>query len=212
MSPQPAPHHTNSTDGNQGHSSQCVPRENGRGTPEPHPFSEEADAARLARENPGRAARAIRIWTLVAAVVWVLIAFAFCSARAEAQTFHWMGRETNADGCLEIWTSRGGSIAEAEALFDSARCIKITGPCMSACTMALGHPDVCWTERASFHFHAGWTRNGWDQAPGDSGTLQMFSSYPTEVRVMLPPLTDWTEAFTVWPAEWTAAVMDRPLC
>ena len=177
-----------------------------------HPYGEAADHERRDREDPQRAAKGIFRWTLAALALVILLSLFMCSGRAEAQGFHWNGRESNADGCLEIWASRGGSIAEAEALFAAADCIKITGPCMSACTMALGHPDVCWTDRASFHFHAGWTRDGWDRTASDAGSLQMFASYPTEVRRLLPPLTDWTEAFTVWSAEWTAAVMDRPLC
>lgn len=178
----------------------------------PHPYSEAADHERRDRADDLSAARGIFRWTLAAAALWILLSLFMCSGKAAAQGFHWTGREHNASGCLEIWESRGGSIAEAEALFASADCIRITGPCMSACTMALGHADVCWTDRASFHFHAGWTRNGWDQTASDAGSLQMFASYPAEVRRLLPPLTDWTEDFTVWPAEWTAAVMNKELC
>lgn len=178
----------------------------------PHPYSEEADHIKRENEDPLIAARPLIIPMVlgkIAIVLLVIFVLAACSSHTSVPSFDWAGR--NQSGCLEIWNSRGGSLDEAEALFNSVECIRITGPCMSSCTMALGHPNVCWSDRASFHFHRAkdYLEDGVVDSP--QGSLRMYASYPTAIRVAIP-VTEWTDEFTTLSAETVSALTNTELC
>lgn len=61
------------------------------------------------------------------------------------------------DGITIVY-AEGGCVSEVRAFANLAMHldmpVKIDGPCDSACTLLLHQPNVCWTRRASFGFHA----------------------------------------------------------
>lgn len=134
-----------------------------------------------------------------------LSAFVICAAPASAFDF---------DRPLD----RGGSIADhMQRIVESAgRPHVISGDCMSACTMWLGHKNTCVTPDAVLWFHAASDRsremlddNPW-RTISVSGNETMLAMYPPRVRAVVRPWLQSPDFHTLTGRE--LAALGVPLC
>jgi hypothetical protein len=95
-----------------------------------------------------------------------------------------------ADATMRITGDPGGLVTDYVARFEAARAsgepVIIDGPCLSACTLAIGilpRGQVCATPNAVLGFHAAWrlTENGGRVTSSDV-TQAMYAVYPANVR------------------------------
>ena len=116
-----------------------------------------------------------------------LLVASFSSAFAEGFSFNVTGNQRE----IIVRDSTGGSINQAEAFFDlmadNGTRVRIEGTCASACTLALGYPNVCWSPRARFLFHRGTSSMG----DHDRATYQMVQHLPDPVLNALPHWSEW---------------------
>jgi hypothetical protein len=96
----------------------------------------------------------------------------------------------HANAAQRIVSDRGGLLIDYAERFATAGAsgerIIIDGPCLSACTLAIGmlpRGQVCATPNAVLGFHAAWhpTANG-HTARGRIATQMMYEVYPPNVR------------------------------
>lgn len=91
---------------------------------------------------------------------------------------------------VTVGGSSGGSVQMfADRVIDYDRSgtrVRVTGPCVSACTLLLALPPdrICVGPRASFGFHQPFYSNTPRLATSDLGTA-MFDTYPSFVRQWL---------------------------
>ena len=87
------------------------------------------------------------------------------------------------NGCTVIRYDTGGRVIDYAIKVQKTAWVRVDGPCMSACTLYLGHSTICITRRASFHFH----RPYGSSPEGNALALRfMMEQYPLWVR-------DWIE-------------------
>jgi len=79
-----------------------------------------------------------------------------------------------------ITKDEGGLVLEYESKFSVPRHWVVDGECDSACTMVLGTPDVCATERAVFGFHAAYIPG--EDGISPEGTQEMYRHYPKAIQ------------------------------
>ena len=97
-------------------------------------------------------------------------------------------------GPVVAYSGGGGVFATARDLGErriAGETLKITGDCLSACTLALMDvvaPSICWTDKARFLFHAAYV-NGKKR---DAQTATNYSALPPEIQGMLPPPGEWS--------------------
>jgi hypothetical protein len=95
-----------------------------------------------------------------------------------------------ASATVRIASDRGGQIGryldKLETLRASGQNVMIDGPCLSACTMALGvipRDHLCVTQRARLGFHAAWKPDAHGhEITNRDGTELLMSRYPEQVR------------------------------
>lgn len=91
---------------------------------------------------------------------------------------------------VRITSDRGGQLGpyleKFELLRDSGQKVMVDGPCLSACTLALGtipHDRLCVTSRARFGFHAAWRPNEFGHwVVSQEGIEFLMSIYPHQIR------------------------------
>jgi hypothetical protein len=95
-----------------------------------------------------------------------------------------------ADATMRITGDPGGLVIDYVERFEAARAsgepVIIEGPCLSACTLAIGilpRGQVCATPNAVLGFHAAWrpTSNG-GRVTSPDATQAMYEVYPANVR------------------------------
>ena len=98
------------------------------------------------------------------------------------------------DRTVVVAHSTGGGVfataADLGRIWQAGGTVIITGDCMSACTLALMDlvaSSVCWTDDATFLFHAAHI-NG-RLHPGQ--TERNFTALPAGIRALLPPPASW---------------------
>jgi hypothetical protein len=97
---------------------------------------------------------------------------------------------SSASATIRITGDPGGLVADYVERFEAARAsgepVIIDGPCLSACTLAIGilpRGQVCATPNAVLGFHAAWrlTENG-GRVTSPDATQAMYAVYPANVR------------------------------
>ena len=95
-----------------------------------------------------------------------------------------------ASATIRLTDDSGGLVVDYVERFEAARVsgepVIIDGPCLSACTLAIGilpRGQVCATPNAVLGFHAAWqrTENG-GRVTSPVATQAMFEVYPANVR------------------------------
>lgn len=113
---------------------------------------------------------------------------------------------------------RGGDIGEytRRIVSGAGRAHVISGDCMSACTMWLGHRGVCVTPDAVLWFHAATDRlqamrqeNPW-RTISHAGNAALLAMYPPRVRAVVRPWLDSPDYHTLTGAQ--LAALGVPLC
>jgi hypothetical protein len=96
------------------------------------------------------------------------------------------------NACTVIRNDPGGRIIDYAIKVHKTSFVRVDGKCMSACTLYLGHRNICITPRASFHFH-----HPYGSSPeGNALALRfMMEQYPLWVR-------DWIEDQGGLTEEW----------
>lgn len=95
-----------------------------------------------------------------------------------------------ANATIRLANDPGGLITAYEHRFVRARHtgehIVIDGPCLSACTLAVGlvpREQICATPKAKLGFHAAWTPTPWGQKQvSRPATQHMMDIYPPELQ------------------------------
>ena len=102
--------------------------------------------------------------------------------------------ERDGQTLVVAYSKGGGVFATARDLGErliAGEQVRIEGECLSACTLALMpilQSAVCWTDGATFLFHAAHV-NG---RKHDAQTASNYSALPPEIQGMLPPPGEWS--------------------
>jgi hypothetical protein len=183
----------------------------------PHPFSEAADHERRDLEDPRRAAKGILRPLLLAACLAVMAGLVTCSAFG--QQFYYRTDGGNQDR-IDVIECTGGELFPALMQFNAWRSnrtwIRLTGEVHSVCTVLIAYPNVTWTRRASFSFHA--VTVG-DMIASDA-TQSLMTIYgpdfvermPARLLACLPPPRDWTEGFITIEGEAMTRILETGEC
>lgn len=119
---------------------------------------------------------------------------------------------------LDRGLDRGGRIEDylARIVARAGRPHVISGDCMSACTMWLGHRGTCVTPDAVLWFHAASDRlqamrqeNPWRTISG-SGNAALLAMYPPRVRAVVRPWLESPDYHTLTGTQ--LAALGVPLC
>ena len=105
--------------------------------------------------------------------------------------------------------SSGGSLLRTRLFLSEnpAHKMVIAGPCISACTLVLARPNVCWTHSASFWVH-GVVSNGRSSRYANSLYRELLpASFARHLPERLVP-----NYFHVYSGQQVARLMGRQLC
>ena len=149
----------------------------------------------MTRKTPNRLDGCIFV-VGVSCIVWAIAGILFFSALRMFSTGQFEIQIAGDSEQLTLTDSAGGSITQAKTFFGWARSngtgVRIDGACLSACTIGLGFPNVCWSARAVFLFHRGHTPVISALGPDYDATGDMVRYIPEPVLDALPPWREWT--------------------
>lgn len=183
----------------------------------PHPFSEAADHERRDREDPQRAANGIFRPLLIALSLAIVLALTTCTAFG--QQFHYRSAGGNQNR-IDVLECTGGELFPDLMQFNAWHAnhtwVRLTGEVHSVCTVLIAYPNVTWTRRASFSFHA--VTVG-DVIAGDA-TQSLMTIYgpdfvermPDRLLACLPPPRDWTDRYITISAEDMTRILETGEC
>ncbi|WP_375549423.1 hypothetical protein ABWI01_03270 [Oceanicaulis alexandrii] len=183
----------------------------------PHPYSEAADHERREREDPRRAAKGIIRPALIALGLAIMLGLATCTAFG--QQFYYRTDGGNQDR-IDVIECTGGALFPAllqfNAWYSNGTWVRLSGEVHSVCTVLIAYPNVTWTRRASFSFHA--VTVGDDVASDATRSLMtvygpdFIERMPARLLACLPPPRDWSERYITIEADEMTRILDTGEC